>query len=67
MKIVIFGPERRLGALAGDCVIDLNRGFARYLQQRGDRNPNEQASERLPPDLKSFIEGGAILWKMLDK
>jgi hypothetical protein len=23
MKIVIFGPERRLGALAGDCVIDL--------------------------------------------
>jgi 2-keto-4-pentenoate hydratase/2-oxohepta-3-ene-1,7-dioic acid hydratase in catechol pathway len=59
MKIVIFGPERRLGALAGDCVIDLNRGFARYLQERGDRNPNEQAGERLPPDLKSFIEGGA--------
>jgi 2-keto-4-pentenoate hydratase/2-oxohepta-3-ene-1,7-dioic acid hydratase in catechol pathway len=60
MKIVIFGPERRLGALADDCVIDLNRGLARYLQERGDRNPNEQAGERLPPDLKSFIEGGAI-------
>ena len=59
MKIVIFGPERRLGALAGDCVIDLNRGFARYLQDRGDRYPNEQAAERLPADLKSFIEGGA--------
>jgi 2-keto-4-pentenoate hydratase/2-oxohepta-3-ene-1,7-dioic acid hydratase in catechol pathway len=40
-------------------VIDLNRGFARYLQERGDRNPNEEAGERLPPDLKSFIEGGA--------
>jgi hypothetical protein len=49
MKIVIFGPEPRLGA-AGDCVIDLNRGFARYLQERGDRNPNEEAGERLPPD-----------------
>jgi hypothetical protein len=40
MKIVIFGPERRLGALAGDCVIDLNRGLARYLKQSGDRNPD---------------------------
>ena len=60
MKIVIFGPERRLGALVGDCVIDLNRGFAEYLQERGDRNPNEQALDRLPSDLKSFIEGGAI-------
>ena len=60
MKIVIFGPERRLGALVGDCVIDLNRGFAKYLQERGDRNPNVQALDRLPSDLKSFIEGGAI-------
>ena len=59
MKIVIFGPDR-LGALAGDCVIDLNRGFARYLQERGDRNPNEQDAERLPADLKSLIEGGAV-------
>ena len=60
MKIVIFGPERRLGALAGDRVIDLNRGFARYLQERGERNADEQAVERLPPDLRSFIEGGAV-------
>jgi 2-keto-4-pentenoate hydratase/2-oxohepta-3-ene-1,7-dioic acid hydratase in catechol pathway len=60
MRIVIFGPERRLGALTGDCVIDLNRGFGRYLQEHGDRNPNEHAAERLPPDLKSFIEGGPL-------
>ncbi|HEX7227933.1 MAG TPA: fumarylacetoacetate hydrolase family protein, partial [Candidatus Binatia bacterium] len=60
MKIVIFGPERRLGALIDDRVIDLNHGFARYLQERGDRSPNEQAAERLPADLKSFIEGGAV-------
>ena len=60
MRFVVFGAERRLGALAGDCVIDLNRGFARYLQERGDRNPNEHAAERLPPDLKSFIENGPL-------
>ena len=59
MKIVVFGPERRLGALADDRVIDLNRGFARCLQDRGDRYPNEQAAKRLPADLKAFIEGGA--------
>jgi 2-keto-4-pentenoate hydratase/2-oxohepta-3-ene-1,7-dioic acid hydratase in catechol pathway len=44
-------------------VIDLNRGFARYLQERGDRNPNEHAGERLSPDLKSFIEIVAIALK----
>jgi 2-keto-4-pentenoate hydratase/2-oxohepta-3-ene-1,7-dioic acid hydratase in catechol pathway len=59
MKIVVFGPERRLGALAADHVIDLNRGFARYLQYRGDRHPNEQAAKLLPAELRSFIEGGA--------
>jgi hypothetical protein len=63
MKIVIFGPDR-LGALAGDCVIDLNRGFARYLQERGDRNPNEQVAERLPADLKSSSRAVPLLWKM---
>jgi hypothetical protein len=45
MKIVIFGPERRLGVLAGDCVIDLNRGLARYLKQSGDRNPDAGGEE----------------------
>lgn len=59
MKIVVFGPERRLGALAADRVIDLNRGFARYLQYRGDRHPTEQAAKLLPAELRSFIEGGA--------
>ena len=28
MKIVVFGPEKRVGALAGDRVIDLNRASA---------------------------------------
>ena len=28
MKIVVYGPERRVGALAGDRVIDLNRAAA---------------------------------------
>jgi hypothetical protein len=55
MQIVVFGPERRLGALAADRVIDLNRGFARYLQYRGDRHPTSRlhSSCRRSCDLSS--------------
>jgi 2-keto-4-pentenoate hydratase/2-oxohepta-3-ene-1,7-dioic acid hydratase in catechol pathway len=60
MKIVIFGPERRVGALVDDRVIDLNLGFAAYLRARGDSNADAQAAEKLPPSLRSFIECGAI-------
>ncbi len=59
MKIVVFGPERRVGALVGEKVIDLNRGMARQLQERGESKPEEQAATRLPSRLLTFIESGA--------
>lgn len=59
MKIVVFGPERRIGALVGERVIDLNRGIARQLQERGDPRAEEQAALRLPSRLLAFIERGA--------
>jgi len=58
MKIVVFGPERRVGALVGERVIDVNRGMARYLRERGESNSNEQAALRLPSRLLSLIERG---------
>jgi acylpyruvate hydrolase len=60
MKIVVFGPERRVGALVGEKVIDLNRGLARQLQERGELKPEEQAATRLPARLLTFIESGAF-------
>ena len=52
MKIVVYGPERRVGAWEGDLVIDLARA---YEHSRGaDPGPGE----RLPSDLPSFIETG---------
>jgi acylpyruvate hydrolase len=60
MKIVVFGPERRVGALVGEKVIDLNRGLARQLQERGESKPEEQAATRLPARLLTFIESGAF-------
>ena len=59
MKIVLFGPERRVGALVGDRVIDLNLGLARYLSERGEAKAAEQAASRLPSRLLSLIERGA--------
>ena len=59
MKIVVFGPERRVGALVGDKVIDLNRGMTRQLKHRGVSDAEQQAATRLPSRLLSFIESGA--------
>jgi len=59
MKIVVFGPERRVGALIGERIIDLNRGMARHLHKRGESRAEEQAAIRLPPRLLTFIESGA--------
>ena len=58
MKIVVFGPERRVGALVGEKVIDLNRGMARQLKERGESKADEQAATRLPSRLLTFIESG---------
>ncbi len=56
MKIVLFGPERRIGAWGGGRIIDLNRAFASYLrEQRGDARAQAHADERIPPRLDKFI------------
>ena len=56
MKIVVFGPDRRVGALARERVIDLNRGMARYLSERDEANPEQQAATRLPSRLPQRSE-----------
>jgi 2-keto-4-pentenoate hydratase/2-oxohepta-3-ene-1,7-dioic acid hydratase in catechol pathway len=58
MKIVVFGPERRAGALVGERIIDLNHGMTAYLRERGEAKPEEQAATRLPSRLLSLIERG---------
>jgi len=59
MKIVLFGPERRIGAWQGDKVIDLNRALANYLREkRGDANAQAHVDERIPQRLERFIALG---------
>jgi 2-keto-4-pentenoate hydratase/2-oxohepta-3-ene-1,7-dioic acid hydratase in catechol pathway len=49
MKIVVFGPDKRVGVWAGDLVVDLARASA--------ANPGAIRSP-LPADLLGLIEGG---------
>src|SRR4051812_26030021 len=57
MKIVVFGPDRRVGALEGDTIVDLNRAFASYLRERGEQAA-QTADARVPAGLEAFILGG---------
>src|SRR5260370_27798909 len=59
MKIVVFGPGRRTGALRDDMVVDLCGAFAKYaLERLGETHPMALAGTLVPWDLARFIEGG---------
>ena len=59
MKIVVFGPHRRTGALQEGNVVDLNYACAKYLRERANEpSPREMAEALVPSDLAKLIEGG---------
>ncbi len=59
MKLVVYGPDRRLGALQGDQVIDLNGAAAKYLKEtQNEPLPYEMATATVPSDLDRFILTG---------
>ncbi len=59
MKLVVYGPERRLGALQGDQVIDLNLAYAKFLKETQDEPlPYEMAAAVVPAELGDFIVSG---------
>jgi 2-keto-4-pentenoate hydratase/2-oxohepta-3-ene-1,7-dioic acid hydratase in catechol pathway len=64
MKLATFevhtplGPQRRLGALSGERIVDLTTAYATYLAQRTDEpTPFELAQLRTPPDLIGWLRG----------
>ena len=59
MKIVVFGPYKRTGALADGTVVDLNYACAKYLHEKtSEPSPLEMAEALVPSDLARLIEGG---------
>jgi 2-keto-4-pentenoate hydratase/2-oxohepta-3-ene-1,7-dioic acid hydratase in catechol pathway len=59
MRIVVFGPHRRVGAWEGDAIVDVNLACAKYeAEQRNEPQPYELANALTPAGLRDFIEGG---------
>src|SRR5260370_16133535 len=59
MKIVVFGPDKRTGALLDGNVVDLSYACAKYLRERADEpRPLEMAEALVPSDLSRLIEAG---------
>ena len=59
MKIVVYGPDKRTGALHDGNVVDLSYACAKYLRERASEpRPLEMAQALVPPDLARLIEGG---------
>jgi 2-keto-4-pentenoate hydratase/2-oxohepta-3-ene-1,7-dioic acid hydratase in catechol pathway len=59
MKIVVFGPDQRTGALRDGNVVDLNRACAKYLRERANEpSPLEMAEVLVPSDLARLIKAG---------
>lgn len=59
MRIVVFGDERRVGALDGGQVVDLNRAFAQLVRDRQGGSAEVEAASRVPPALETFISAGS--------
>jgi len=59
MKLVVYGPDRKLGALQGDQVIDISAAYAKFLKEvENEPLPYEMAAAIVPAELGSFIESG---------
>jgi 2-keto-4-pentenoate hydratase/2-oxohepta-3-ene-1,7-dioic acid hydratase in catechol pathway len=60
MKIVVFGPRKRTGALHDGKIVDLSYAYAKYLRERTDEpSPMEMADAVVPSNLARLIEGGS--------
>jgi len=60
MKIVMFGPDKRVGILRDGAVVDASYACAKYLREKeGERHPRTAAEATVPSDLARFIDGGA--------
>jgi acylpyruvate hydrolase len=59
VRLVVYGPERRVGVLSGERVIDACSTYAALLAARGaEPSPPQRAAETVPAELGAFIAAG---------
>lgn len=60
MKVAVYGPERRVGILEGDGVVDAEGAYAKFAHEvRNHPAPYREAAATTPADLEAFIQLGA--------
>jgi 2-keto-4-pentenoate hydratase/2-oxohepta-3-ene-1,7-dioic acid hydratase in catechol pathway len=52
-----LGPQRRLGAVRANRIVDLNLACAELLKAGGEPQPEKVAAVLLPPDMLEFLRG----------
>src|SRR5918995_238085 len=52
-----YQGETRIGAVADDQLIDLNRAYEGLLREQGDPRPEAMAEAMVPPEMLGFLEG----------
>jgi 2-keto-4-pentenoate hydratase/2-oxohepta-3-ene-1,7-dioic acid hydratase in catechol pathway len=52
------GRHRRLGAFAGDGIVDLNFAYALHRARKGEPRPQAMADALVPSTMRTFLEGG---------
>jgi 2-keto-4-pentenoate hydratase/2-oxohepta-3-ene-1,7-dioic acid hydratase in catechol pathway len=61
MKVLVFGPERRVGILEGENVVDIEAAYAKFAHEvRNHPAPYRAAAATTPADLEAFIELGEV-------
>jgi acylpyruvate hydrolase len=58
MKIVVFGPDRRVGAQQNGEIVDLSAAHVRLVRDRGQRTAEDELAALVPSDLRAFIAAG---------
>jgi acylpyruvate hydrolase len=60
MRLVVYGPDKKLGALNGAQVVDLNAAYAKFLAEtRDEPHPYLMAAAVVPAELGAFVESGS--------
>jgi 2-keto-4-pentenoate hydratase/2-oxohepta-3-ene-1,7-dioic acid hydratase in catechol pathway len=68
MKLVVFGPDHRVGYLHQSQIIDVSLAQAKFLRERaGERYPYGEAERQVPPDLMRYIEAGTMALESTQK
>jgi 2-keto-4-pentenoate hydratase/2-oxohepta-3-ene-1,7-dioic acid hydratase in catechol pathway len=58
MKIVVFGPDRRVGAQMDEEIVDLSAAYGRLRRDRGQGATAGEIAALVPSDLRGFIAAG---------